>query len=37
MSADACANEEWAADNGESVEWARGMWYCPCVKCEVAQ
>jgi len=33
MSADACTNEEWAAENGESIEWARAMWHCACSKC----
>ena len=28
-----CQNEEWAAENGESVEWARTMWWCPCDDC----
>lgn len=33
-SSEPCWNEEWAAENGESVEWARTMWWCPCVTCE---
>ena len=32
-----CANVQWAAENGESVEWARGMWWCDCPECVPAQ
>lgn len=28
-----CENEKWAKENDSTVEWARGMWYCPCPKC----
>lgn len=31
-----CYNERWATENDESVEWARGMWWCDCPKCAPA-
>ena len=35
MTADECLNREWVAANpGQSLEWARGMWWCGCVECE---
>ena len=39
MADDECWNVEWVAENGGELnnggdlEWARGMWFCPCRAC----